>query len=335
VILILHKRSKKESISHDIMNLTPSQLTQFETEGYVVVDGVFDDARLNAVAEEVTAVIDREAQSLVDEGKLSSLYRELPFTSRLTAITAETEEVYNRMMAGQLSLPAIFELIRAPAMLDIAEQLCGPEIIASSVYRLRPKLPMHAHGVVPWHQDSGYFEPFCDNALVLTCWLPLVDATAENGCLQVLAKAHRGPVVQHGRGHAGYLEITDLPDGEVVTVPVKRGSVLLLTNRTPHQSTPNTTDGIRWSMDLRYQSASLPTNAPMTRLADEAPMPADAPIACYPPEADFLIRSEKRPEQVVTSAAVFDELRQTHKSAPMTDRFNIWSEKWVGYSPNT
>jgi hypothetical protein len=308
--------------------LAPSQLEQFDREGYLVADGVFDDARLSAVAEEVTEVIGREARRLVEAGRLSSPYDDLPFTSQLTAITAETREVYDRIQSGQLSLPSIFELIRTPALLDIAEQLCGPELIASSVYRIRPKVPGFAHGVVPWHQDSGYFEPYCDNALVLTCWVPLIDATPENGCLQVIAGAHRGPVVRHDRGHEGYLEIFDdnIPAGDVITVPVKRGSVLLLTNRTPHCSTPNTTNEIRWSMDLRYQSASLPTNATISRLPGEASMPADAPVACYPPEADFLVRSHTRPGEVIDSAAAFDELRRNHRPAKMTDRFKIWSQ---------
>ncbi len=306
--------------------MTPAHLEKFETDGYVVVDDVFDAARLDAVADEVTDVIDRHARELVAEGKLSQTFEEKPFTSRLSYICAETPEVYNRIMSGQLSLPSIFELIRTPALLDIAERLCGPELIASSVYRIRPKVPGWGHGVVPWHQDSGYFEPFCDKALVLTVWLPLVDATAENGCLQVIPGAHKGPVVRHASSPS-YLVIPDehLPQGEVVTVPVKRGAALLMTNRTPHCSTPNITDVIRWSMDLRYQSAALPTNAPIERLPEEI-IESGAPIACYPPEADFLIRSRRRPEQVVTSADVFDSLRQTYKSQPMTDRWNgAWS----------
>ena len=305
--------------------LEPEQLEKFHTDGYLVVENVFDDARLNAVAEEVTAVIDREARQLVAAGVLSSTYEEYPFTSRLTHITAETREVYNKIISGQLSLPSIFELIRTPAMLDIAESLCGPELIASSVYRLRPKLPDFAHGVVPWHQDSGYFEPFCDDSLVLTCWLPLVDATAENGCLQVIPRVQHGPVVTHTLGES-YLVIPDehLPSHEFVTVPVKRGDALLLTNRTPHQSTPNNSDVIRWSMDLRYQSAALPTNAPVTRLPGEIVSGvAPAPVACYPPEADFLIRSQLRPDEVVQTAEEFDRLRRTHQPGVMTDRWNL------------
>ena len=70
--------------------------------------------------------------------------------------------------------------------------------------------------------------------------------------------------------------------------------MLLLTNKVMHGSFKNTTDGVRWSMDLRYQSAQLPTNANIERLENEIHTKSysNAPAACYPPEADFLVRSK-------------------------------------------
>jgi len=82
-------------------HLAPEQIAEFHAEGYLVVENVFDADRLNAVAEEVTAVIDRAARQLVAEGVLSSTYEEYPFTSRLTHITAETEEVYKSRTFAQ------------------------------------------------------------------------------------------------------------------------------------------------------------------------------------------------------------------------------------------
>ena len=166
------------------------------------------------------------------------------------------------------------------------EGLVGPEIVASSVYRLRPKVPGWPHGVVPWHQDSGYFEPYCDAELVLTVWIPLVDATAERGCLQVIPRAHTGEVVRHRRDASGrYLEIPDdaLPPGAILTAPVPLGGALLLTNKTPHRSTDNTTDVIRWSADVRYQHADLPTNyRPPSGYANlPEPAPADLDAATW------------------------------------------------------
>ena len=64
---------------------------------------------------------------------------------------------------GVLHGPGFFALITNPKLLDVAESLCGEELIASSVYRLRPKIPNYNYGAVPWHQDSAYFEPYCDH----------------------------------------------------------------------------------------------------------------------------------------------------------------------------
>ena len=197
-------------------------------------------------------------------GELSRSYADEPHEKRLTRITAETDAVYWSIYSGNLHGLGIFNLITNPKLLDLAESLVGPEIIASSVYRLRPKLPGFAHGVVPWHQDSGYFEPYCDDALVLTMWIPLVDATLERGCLRVMRRAHTTGVVPHREATdgTGYLEIPrpHLPLNDIVPVPLSLGGVLLLTNRTPHCSGDNVTDVIRWSVDVRYQSADLPTN---------------------------------------------------------------------------
>jgi hypothetical protein len=179
---------------------------------------------------------------------------------------------------------------------------------------------------VPWHQDSGYTEPHCDKYLMLTVWLPLVDATQENGCMWVLPRAHNGDVVRHtSRPGKPYLVIPDdsLPTGDAICVPVKKGGALFLQNRTPHASFENNSDHVRWSMDLRYQSAALPTNAPITRLPgeDRPSAAAGVPIACYPPEADFLVRSMARPQEVVTDPAVFHRIRKEHMAQPVTPRW--------------
>lgn len=233
---------------------------------------------------------------------------------------------------GNLCGPAFFELIRNPKLLDIAASFCGPELIASSVYRLRPKIPNHAYGAVPWHQDSGYMEAYCDKALVLTVWLPLVDATKENGCLWVIPGVHKkGQVARHARREGKpYLVIpdADLPAPQPVCVPVKKYGALFLHNLTPHASFDNATELVRWSMDLRYQSAALPTNAKISRLPGEDLSTPDerVPISCYPPEADFLVRSQARTHEVVSSAEVFKHLREEHQGRPVSSRWELVRE---------
>lgn len=275
---------------------------------------------------EIEEEVDRRARALVTSGDLKQDFGELGFERRVAKVSEQTDKLALSIWDGALCGEAIFNLIRCKPLLDIAEQLCGSEIIASSVYRLRPKIPGHNKGPVPWHQDSGYFEPFCDNALVLTVWLPLVDSSEENGCLWVQPGVHERGIFRHTDSARGYyLEIPpeDLPPVEPVCAPVRKGGVLLLTNRTPHASFDNRTNRVRWSMDLRYQSAALPTNADITRLEGEisGSESEGIPPACYPPEADFLVRSRLRPHEVVKDAGTFAAIRTRHVSQP-------WSNRW-------
>lgn len=312
-----------------VRQLTEAELHQFEHEGYVVAEEILPPDELQPVIDELTHEIDVRAHELLAEGELTDLHADAGFETRLALLSRETSAVADAIWSGVLHGPAIFRLITNPRLLAIAEQLAGPEIVASSVYRLRPKIPHYGRGEVPWHQDSGYFEPYCDNDLVVTMWLPLVDATVANGCLYVIPGSHRSPVVRHTLSKDGsYLQIDpkEFPrTGKRVACPVTKGGVLLMTNRTAHASFANTTEQVRWSMDLRYQNAALPTNAGITRFPREAVFDAASgvPVACYPPEADFLVRSRLRPAEVVTDPARFMEIREKHEKRSVTDRFGL------------
>ena len=300
--------------------LTGEEIDTFHRQGYLVVDDLIAESDLQPVIDEVTEEITARAREWVATGRLSSAHEDLGFQRQLVAINREAEMLLPEVSSGALSGPEIFRLICHPRLLDAAESLCGPELIASSVYRLRPKLPGDPRGEVPWHQDSGYFDPYCDKGLILTVWIPLVDATPENGCLYVLPRSHEASVFPHRPNADGtYLKIAtvNLPRGrKAVAAPVRKGGALLMTNRTPHASFVNTGKTVRWSMDLRYQSATLPSNASFSRIeSDRAALDgASIPAACYPPSADFLVRSRERPAEVVTDAEVFHRARTRHRA---------------------
>jgi len=166
------------------------------------------------------------------------------------------------------------------------ESLIGPEIFANPVYNVRPKVPKVAAGAVPWHQDKSYW-PDANANPVITVWIPLVDATPVNGCLHIWPRTHKTRVMSyHQESHTGtgYFEIDakDLERAkrEAVALPVKAGTAILFNDRCVHMSTPNNSDHVRWSVDLRYQ----PT--------DQDPMPQHG--------AGFLARSARFPERVAT-----------------------------------
>jgi ectoine hydroxylase-related dioxygenase (phytanoyl-CoA dioxygenase family) len=306
--------------------LDQQQMQKFQEEGYLVVEQLFTDAELQPVIDEIDADLDKRCREAVAECKLSRTYQEYGFEHRLAHVNRENREIAKSMWATHVVLPSFFGLMTNPKLLNVAEKICGPELIASSVYRLRPKVPSHSWSPVPWHQDSAYFEPYCDLGLIMTVWVPLVDATEERGCLWVMPRMHKGGLFIHKPDDAKfYLEIPDeeLRKCQPISAPVPKGGVLLLTNRTPHASFENKTDVVRWSMDLRYQSAALPTNAHITRLPGETRSSRNVgvPVACHPPEPDFLVRSRLRPDEVMKTADQFIALRKNHVQQAATDRW--------------
>jgi hypothetical protein len=299
--------------------MSAAQVKHFTEEGWVMVPDVYTDADLQPIRDEITDVIDTAARQLLADGKIEQTYADEPFETRLTRLYQECEEILPPIVGkagGGHSGRAFFSFIAHPSILAHVQSLVGDEIVGSSVYRIRPKMPSYAKGAVPWHQDSGYFNPHCDDDLVVTCWIPLVDTHADNGCLQVLPRAHRTGVSRHYTGgQGGYLEITeeDLPNRlEPVTVPVPAGGVLFMTNLTPHRSTQHEKDIVRWATDVRYQSAAVPNNVGQLPSDYDAERPLYE-IACYPPEADFVVQSPSKPDDVVATWGQFNVLRQRYE----------------------
>ncbi len=292
--------------------LSNEQIEFFHREGYLIVENLFQNDDLNALRRELADGIDEKIEQLRTDGLLTETYPSEPLETRLVKIYRDDEEIGRQIMyhlegygGGGYHGKEMFNLIQHPNMLKLAESILGPELVSSSIYRLRTKVPGDKMKVVPWHQDSGYFASHCDSHLILTCWIPLVDVSVENGCLEVIPRSHRVGIVEHHKcaDRHGYLVIKDenLPESEkpIIAVEIKAGSVLLLTNLTAHCSLPNRTDEIRWSVDLRYQSAKTPNNVDLWPEENPADYEKNLEIACSPPEADFVVHSNRNPEKVV------------------------------------
>lgn len=276
------------------MKLTQAQIDQFNAEGYLVVRQALQESDLDPVIDEYAAHIDRRAHELYTAGKISQLYREAPFNRRLALICQENNEIYPELDIMHLRGRASFAFLRNEKLLDVTECFVGPEITCSPIQHIRAKLPSgltpqgaDAH-VAPWHQDAGVTWAEADPYFILTIWIPFAAATPENGCLQIIPRTHgRGLLLHHSKPGVGTTIVEEaMPPGEVVTLPMQKGDILLMHKEIPHRSTPNVTDTVRWSADLRYQQSGTPTGRPF-----------------WP---EFVARSRAHPETVLTDHATWD-----------------------------
>jgi ectoine hydroxylase-related dioxygenase (phytanoyl-CoA dioxygenase family) len=213
--------------------LTDVQARQFDEQGFVVLEDVID---LDALAE-VRGVCDvAEAKTdaflhAQEEGRFS--------IAESGAITFTTHLVARNAVARAFSALPIFT--------DLCHDLIGPDVNLywdQAVYK-KPEKPRR----FPWHQDNGY--TFVEPQQYLTCWVPLTDATVENGCPQVAPTLHRlGTITHHYVDPLGWECLSD-PD-DVAVAPVRAGGVVVFSSLTPHLTGPNTTTGVRKAYILQY-----------------------------------------------------------------------------------
>ncbi|MEZ4732488.1 MAG: phytanoyl-CoA dioxygenase family protein [Caldilineaceae bacterium] len=295
------------------MGLSTEQVEQFHRDGFLVVEEALTAADLGPVIEEYTAYIDRRAQELCIAGQLSQTYAAAPFDRRLACICRETGKLYPELDIMHLRGRATFAFLHNTTLLALAESLIGPELLCSPIQHLRPKLPsgLTPRGsdphVVHWHQDAGVTWEEADPYFILTLWIPLVDATPENGCLRVIPGLHAGGLLPHRtkRGLGTAIHGDQLAHRPIVTLPMRKGSVLLMHKHTPHSSSRNTTDTVRWSMDLRYQAVGTATGRPF-----------------YPA---FVVRSQANPAAVLTDYAAWEALWTNALARQHPVRVHRWS----------
>ena len=104
------------------------------------------------------------------------------------------EEVQKSLkFKAHLLFMRIFNSLTSPAVLDVIEDLLGPNILlyASAFFVKDPR----DGRFVSWHEDSAYmgFDP----PEAVTAWTGLSDSTREMGCLRVIPQSHGEPTHKH------------------------------------------------------------------------------------------------------------------------------------------
>jgi len=262
--------------------LTNKQLEFFNESGYLIVEDVLKESDLEALRMDYAAVLDQQVPRLVQSGKISEAHDNLPFEERYPKILTQLDQMYDLYQHLDISLPllqrmdkaatlnaspAVFHnLLRHPAILDIAQSVLGGELTSNPVQHTRIKPPKWAlpGGEIDsniaktnWHQDEAVLTDDAKDIQMLTVWVAITDATLENGCMICVPGSHRKDVAMHCPGQlAGSSAEIYIPDELIgsgaVPLPVGKGGVVLLNQQTIHGSLDNTTADLRWSFDLRY-----------------------------------------------------------------------------------
>ena len=163
---------------------------------------------------------------------------------------------------AHLGLPWMVELACQPKVLDVIEDLIGPNI---RLYMSALWFKGAGDGTfVSWHQDSAYFG--LDPHEEITAWVALTPSDRSNGCVRVIPGSHRGADHAHDETfeRANLLSrgqtIRDIDESRAVDMELRAGQFSVHHEKLVHGSAPNHSDDARIGIAFMY----LPTHVRST-----------------------------------------------------------------------
>ena len=214
--------------------LTPDEVARYNAEGFVQPFRVFEPDEIAAVR----AYLDRLMEDLGERGAYG-------------------------INCYQARLSGLWDIATEPRILDLVEDLVGPDIVcwASAVLSKAPGDPRR----VPWHQDASFWA--LDPARTVTVWLAIDDADAANSAMRFIPRSHDRGAIETGasEGEAVFHKETRGADalGDPFVNALRAGECSLHADMLVHGSLPNASDRRRCGLTLRYCP-------PQVRITDEA-----------------------------------------------------------------
>jgi phytanoyl-CoA hydroxylase len=252
-----------ESPTGPFTTLTDEQAAQFDRDGFVVLEHVFDDHLVTTVRREIDGFETRTEEFLQRQKDGRMMIAETGAITFTTHLAARSDVL--RSFATH------------PAVVGVCADLVGPDVNLywdQAVYK-KPEKPRR----FPWHQDNGY--TFVEPQQYLTCWVALTLATVDNGCPQVAPGLHRLGTLHHEYVDPLGFECFSDPE-RAVAAPVAAGGMVVFSSLTPHLTGPNTTSAVRKAYILQY----APVGAEVRRGDPRAGPPTEA-VPCDDPDRQF------------------------------------------------
>ena len=236
---------------HPSFALLPEQIARFREDGFLAIRGLTS-------AEEIDRL--RGIYDRLFDGKVG--YER----GRQLDMISPDDDAARPPGLSQILNPAEFapelrETLFRKNALAVAQQLLGDD--ATLWFEHAISKPARHGAATPWHQDEAHRNDFGVAYQQVSFWLPLQQATVENGCLRFIPGSNRGPVLPHRSPNNDprimALECAGGFDASRETfVPLNAGDAGVHDSRTLHGAGPNRTDAPRRAYIMAFRGAMRP-----------------------------------------------------------------------------
>ena len=218
---------------------TADQIDFFQAHGWIVVEDAIDPRDVQVLRERCQEIIERRDEVAFDwawEKGTDRDKREFKILqSSPTLIWPDFNDAIFRKWAVQFG----------SSLMGIDVEFWYDQFLGKP-----PKISTPTY----WHQDEGYWGRNLMNKGI-TCWMPLHDVDATNGCMHFIDGGHKDGVLEHKQpaNVQSDLLYCEPDDTRAVVCPISFGSVTFHHSATPHMTTANMGDGWRLALTQHMQ----------------------------------------------------------------------------------
>lgn len=212
------------------VTLTEDQIAAFHRDGFLAVGSITSPQEIETLREVYDDLFRRRAGRA--EGNQFDL---------AGADEDGAQESLPQILNPRKYAPGLANTLYEANALVISRQLLGDDAHYTGDHAIFK--PAGSGAATPWHQDEAYWDPQWDYCS-LSVWMPLQEATLENGCMQFIPGSHKLDILRH-RSIGGDVRIHGLELDEdydlstAVACPLPAGGATFHLARTLHYTGAN------------------------------------------------------------------------------------------------
>ena len=244
------------------MQTSKSKQESYNKNGFVLVKNLLSKSNIKKIQK---TILNRSKSYLENKKKFNSIYDKGFHLELIKLKKTEPKKFGSFYDSIQKSLQ-LYSIICEDKLIKYICKLTSlnEENISFNGENIRMDLPKDKLHHLEWHQDRSYYFQNRDGNKGLVCWIPLIDLSMKSGPLQVCLGSHKDGFVSNykkirkNKKHSFQRKVNPKNKYKILSQPLKEGDVLFMNKNTIHASGKNTSDLIRFSLQVRVHDLMDP-----------------------------------------------------------------------------
>ena len=229
-----------------LMQLTPVQLTQFHTDGFIVLRNFLDEKRCDEILEVAKKNLNEKVEPI--ETEIGYDERSKEYRTEVTDYASKSDKksmVVRRLRQVYDRSPLFKAWMENEKIRPVLQQVLDDKVVLTTAHHnsIMTKIP-HSSSATGWHQDRRYWSYSDDN--LVSVWLALDDETDQNGVLEFIPGSHKMHFTTEQFDEKEYFSNTYIPNKKIIATKVstdlQKGDVVIFHSLLLHRANKNSTD---------------------------------------------------------------------------------------------